>query len=591
MSLRRRVTARLLWFNPSIRRLYRGEFWRVVVIAVTALFAGFAQASILVIVVQIAATLANDQGATTSKLGPVGQVSLSPGQMIVVGFAMTVLLLALDALNAYLSARTSQVVTQREQLDLTRTFMAARWSVQSEDKEGQLSLLVGNAAVQAGATALTGTLWIVGVGNFAALAAAALVVNAGATVSVILGVGAMLAAVQPLARLAKRLQAKSVSQYEELTSSLNQTVTLSREITTFGVRTEVSRGLEGIIDRLAALNFKRSFVSRLSPILFRDGALLLVLVAIAVVEFLEIGSFSSLAAVVLLLVRALSYGQAVQSAQHTIMETLPWVERSWERADEYRSQPEQSGGGQLEAIHHIQFRDVSFAYVPGVPVLSHVDFEVDKGEAIGVVGPSGAGKSTLIQLLLRLLGPDEGAVVVDGRPAEDYDLADWRRLIAFVPQEPRTFSGSIAENIRFFREGVTDDDIADAARRAHLDPDIALMPEAYQTAVGERGGKLSGGQRQRLAIARALVTKPEVIILDEPTSALDLQSEALIQETLAELHGTVTLFIVAHRLSTLNFCDRIMALGGGRIEAFASREELLDQSDFFRSATRLSRLP
>jgi ABC-type multidrug transport system fused ATPase/permease subunit len=159
-----------------------------------------------------------------------------------------------------------------------------------------------------------------------------------------------------------------------------------------------------------------------------------------------------------------------------------------------------------------------------------------------------------------------------------------------VPQEPRLLVDTVAANIRFLREGVSDADVERAARLAGLHDEIAARPEGYATLVGPRGEGFSGGQRQRMCIARALVRKPDVIIFDEPTSALDVHAEAVVQEALARLKGTATLFIIAHRLSTLRVCDRVMVLQEGRLQSFASSEELARNEGYFADALRLAQL-
>ena len=167
----------------------------------------------------------------------------------------------------------------------------------------------------------------------------------------------------------------------------------------------------------------------------------------------------------------------------------------------------------------------------------------------------------------------------------EYDLHEWRRSVAFVPQAPKLISGTIEDNIRFFRD-VPDDVVRDAARRAHIDEDIALLPQTYRSKVGELGSGLSGGQRQRICLARALVGSPRALILDEPTSSLDARSESLVMETLAELKDEMGLLVIAHRLSTLRDCDRIAVLEAGRITALGSHDEVLAASEFYRRAVR-----
>jgi ABC-type multidrug transport system fused ATPase/permease subunit len=207
---------------------------------------------------------------------------------------------------------------------------------------------------------------------------------------------------------------------------------------------------------------------------------------------------------------------------------------------------------------------------------------------VGIIGPSGAGKSTLVQLLLRLRAPTGGRVLVNGADAVAFSLDDWYRRVTFVPQDSRLFAGTIADNIRFFRTDVDDDAIEAAARLAHLHGDIEGFPDRYATPVGERGGQLSGGQRQRLCIARALVGNPDVMVLDEPTSALDVKSEFLVRQTISGLAPHTSVFVIAHRLSTLSMCDRIMVILNGELQGFDDPASLEANNPFYSEALRLS---
>ena len=245
-------------------------------------------------------------------------------------------------------------------------------------------------------------------------------------------------------------------------------------------------------------------------------------------------------------------------------------------------------GHPIDHIGDLAFDDVWFEYEEGRPVLADVSFCVPHGEIIGIVGPSGAGKSTLVQLLLRLRDPTTGAVRSDGHDVRELSLDDWYRRFTFVPQEPRLFAGTVAENIRFFREDVDDTAVERAAKLAHLHEEISAWPLGYDTLVGERGGQLSGGQRQRLCIARALVDEPDVMILDEPTSSLDVKSDMLIRETLSDLAPHTTVFVIAHRMSTLSICDRIMVIFEGKLQGFDTPAKLEATDPFYAEALRLS---
>jgi ABC-type multidrug transport system ATPase subunit len=192
-----------------------------------------------------------------------------------------------------------------------------------------------------------------------------------------------------------------------------------------------------------------------------------------------------------------------------------------------------------------------------------------------------------VQLLLRLRTPSEGRYLVNGLPAEEFAEADWHERVAYVPQEPRLLHASVAENIRFFRD-IDDDEVQRAGRLARIHEDIMSWADGYDTIVGPRADAVSGGQQQRICLARALVARPEVLVLDEPTSALDPTSESLIQESLMGLKQQLTLFIVAHRMSTLDICDRVMIIIDGKLTAFDTIELLQRNNTYYRSASKLT---
>jgi ABC-type multidrug transport system fused ATPase/permease subunit len=213
------------------------------------------------------------------------------------------------------------------------------------------------------------------------------------------------------------------------------------------------------------------------------------------------------------------------------------------------------------------FEHVDFAYptAPDRTVLHQIDLAIRPGEHIAFVGPSGSGKSTLANLLLGLYAPRTGRILIDGVPQSEWDMRWVRRQLAVVLQDSLLLSGTITENLRFARADAADDEIHAAARQANAEEFILRLPGGYATRVGERGATLSGGQRQRLAIARAILRNPPVLILDEATSALDYESERLIQEALDRLATGRTVITIAHRLSTIRNADRIVVLDRGRV--------------------------
>ena len=225
------------------------------------------------------------------------------------------------------------------------------------------------------------------------------------------------------------------------------------------------------------------------------------------------------------------------------------------------------------SLKEISFDGVTFAY-DDATVLHSVSLTIPAGQAVALVGPSGAGKSTFAQLVPRFYDPQEGEVRIDGISVRDFSKHELRAHIAVVPQTPSLFLGTLEENIRVGKQDATRAEIEAAAKKAFAHDFILAMPEGYDTQVGERGDLLSGGQRQRIAIARAFLKDAPILILDEATSALDTESEAAVQQALAELVKGRTTLIIAHRFSTIRIADRILVFKNGRIVSDGSHEEL-----------------
>jgi ATP-binding cassette subfamily B protein len=265
-----------------------------------------------------------------------------------------------------------------------------------------------------------------------------------------------------------------------------------------------------------------------------------------------------------------------------MMRAYAGAERIFEVID---GRPEAFDDPNAVAMPHIdgkvRFDGLSFGYDPGKPILSDVNLEVAPGEMIGLVGKSGTGKTTFVNLICRFYDATRGALELDDIDVRNIRLEDLRGQIGLVAQQSFLFNGSIAENIKYGKPGSSFAEILRASRAANAHEFVVKMPDGYDMLVGEQGNKLSGGEKQRIAIARAILHDPKILILDEATSSLDTPTEKKIQQAIANLTKGRTTFAIAHRLSTLRSADRIVVLDDGKVAEVGSHEELMQRKGLF----------
>jgi subfamily B ATP-binding cassette protein MsbA len=258
------------------------------------------------------------------------------------------------------------------------------------------------------------------------------------------------------------------------------------------------------------------------------------------------------------------------------------ADRIFEIVDTEISVPELPAACVFEGpVEQVAFEDVSFSY-GGEPVLEGINVSVRRGQRLALVGSSGSGKTTLVSLIPRFFDVTGGRILLNGRDLREYTLKSLRAQMGLVTQDTFLFNDTVANNIGYGSPGATREQIEDAARRAHAHDFILQMPQGYETWIGERGVRLSGGQQQRLAIARAILRNPPILILDEATSALDTESERQVQAALNELMESRTVFVIAHRLSTIVHSNRILVLDHGRIAEQGSHADLLAHGGLYK---------
>ena len=390
----------------------------------------------------------------------------------------------------------------------------------------------------------------------------------------------LIAVLQPLLRKLRTGHRRLGSQYGEITSVVQEAVTGVRLVKSFrGEAYELARFREAS-DRYARGMARVARISALSqPVTETVGtAIAVVILWLGARQVLEAGTLTGAALItfLILVMRMLQPLKQLSQVPTTAQASLAAAERIFEVLDTPTEATTDRGTHAASGFRDaIVFERVGFAY-DDEPVLQDVSFRARPGEVIALVGPSGAGKSTLVDLIPRFHEPTAGRILLDGVDTRDIRLDSLRALTGIVSQETVLFNDTVRSNIAYGRAGeYSMEEIEAAARAANAHAFIAELPEGYETPLGERGARLSGGQRQRLAIARALLLDPPILILDEATSALDTESERLVQEAIDNLLAGRTVFVIAHRLSTVVNADQILVLDRGRIVERGTHADLL----------------
>ena len=564
--------------------LTRGYRTRMTWLALTSFASAMLEASFVVIVTGIVLALVGGQDSVGPVLGKSFPVAWA---LLVTGVAV-VLRLALNMLTVRVTANLVALVQTDQRKRLAHAYLQASWEVQQAEATGRLQELLTSFINRITGATTSLTQAITASLSLLAFMAASFVINPLASV-VVLGALAILAgALGPLRAAIRRRSADANRASLTFAKTVAELGALGQEMQAFGVRNMFESRIDEAISESTEQGRRLQILNGTLTPVYTFLAYSGVIGAVAILRLAALGNLVEIGSVMLLLMRSLSYAQQLLAVSGQLAVSIPSLEMIDDTATYFASNAAANGEEVPPAVAPIELIDVWFAYTSDRPALTDVNFQVEPGEMIGVIGPSGAGKSTLAQLLLGLRNPSEGSVLVSGLDLREVDRSWWTQRVSFVAQDPLLFTGTVAENVRFFRDGLTKSDLARAAQQANVLDDINALPNGFDTHLGERGSQLSGGQRQRLSIARALIGRPELLILDEPTSALDGHSEALVRDTLAALRGRVTTVIIAHRMSTLDLCDRIVVIEGGRVSGLGEPTGLRETNAFYRNALEVA---
>lgn len=553
-----------------------GPSARILPLLIAAFLAmGLAEATLLMLIVQMAVALASERTTFDIVLGPISVTGISIRASVAIGTGLVAVLFALLVPTAMASGSLAARAQLRTRTRLIHAYLRASWSERSSYEEGHLQEVITVHAARSEQAVTQFINATTAFCNLLAILTVAIVASplvAAAATLCVTGAGALLKPVMSRTRSAATAQVEAGRQFA---SQMAEVSRITPEVTVFDVAPQVEEIVVAQAQEVAVPLRRLRALSRLVSSAYQYAALLLIVFSVGVLTFTtDAAGLATMGTVLLLLVRALTYGQNLQTQIQVSNETAPFLERTEEEIRRLTSCEVNRAGRRIDSPAPLRLDDVWFAYEDGRDVLRGVHLQVGLGESIAIVGPSGAGKSTLIQLLLRLRQPTSGSILVDGVPLDEVSLDRWYELIATVPQDNQLIRATVADNIRFYRDDLADDAVVAAARRAHVHDEIMDLPDGYDTMLGQGVRQLSGGQRQRLGIARALVGDPLLIVFDEPTSALDSRSEQLVANTLDDLHGEVTMIVIAHRPATTAHCDRVVRLTNGTARTIAITEYL-----------------
>jgi ABC-type multidrug transport system fused ATPase/permease subunit len=552
---------------------------RLAALSLLGFAAGLGEAAVVLLLIAAAA------GSDIGSLPLSGALPDGAWAIAALALSIVVLLAAVHYLTARLAAKlAAETLTSIRRL-IAETYLSSSASVQTGERTGQLQELVTtNAIIVAVGTHQISTA-VASALSLLVVAVAALLTSIWASVALLaMGALAMLI-VRPFRARTRRMAEQGAAAGAELATQVTEIGLLGRELRSFGV-TAVARGALDV--RIKA--FERLFESvelavTAVPALTRDCVVALLVVGVTVAVTQGDVSLPLIGATVVLMLRALAHTQAITGISQQFEQRNANVERIRDFLGRWRASAPRTGTRACHGISRVELRTVTYTYPGGTrPALDGVSLSLERGEQLGVVGLTGAGKSTLAAMILGLLSPDEGGVLIDGFALEDFDSRQLHRHTAWVAQEPVLLTDSVAENIRFFRDGFGDDAILAAARDAGLSKEIEEWREGLERSTGAGGSALSVGQRQRIALARALLGDPDVIVLDEPTSALDVQTEVAVRDAISARRGRSSVIVIAHRLSTLRDSDRVAVIVDGQLLADGPPSELARTDGYYREA-------
>lgn len=486
-------------------------------------------------------------------------------------------------ISKYFSAKIQSSYEKNTRTELFRMALETHWPYLLRQKIGHLEKILF-------ADIGTSSDLLVELGNAILLATSlviyfviALNINSGITLFTILFGCALFFLLKPYIYKTRVYSQKIQTTNKEVAHHINENMIGIKTIKSLSAEPSVSTRGEEYFERLRLAKNRISFYSNLTSTFIQPISLVFIALILTLYSSFSAFHFGSLLVIVYLVQKIFSYVQSIQTKLQNVNQLVPYLKSVIVLQEELQKNAEPSSGKEEFRFEHaLKFQNISFSYGDGKKTLSNISFEIKKGEMVGLIGPSGAGKTTIVDLFLQLIRPNEGKILIDGKNISEILLKEWRKNISYVSQDIFLLNDTIENNIRFYDTSLTRDNILEAVKMANIYDFIYDQPLGFQTPVGERGMMLSLGQRQRIILARMLARKPKILILDEATSAIDNASELLIQKSIENLKGKITVLAIAHRLTTVMNSHRLIAIENGKIiEEGEPRALLSNKNSYF----------
>lgn len=577
------------------KRLFAGYYSYIAIFFALGIVGGFFEALGVNALIPLFSIFVGDGNIGTD---PISQAIASSFEFIGIPFTMPSMLIFITSL--FILKALVLVIFHYVEIKLTTKYredtmnrlfqgtLKAKWSYLLGQRSGDLDTLIKIDVVNTSILLETFVRGIVIISSLAIYLLIALNISETVTLLMLISGGVVFFIFKPIYMKAREVAHQLAMLNKNIAHHVNEQIMGMKVVKAMGVEERITEISSDFFAKLRALQIRTTMFGEILTASIQPITVIFIASVVAFAFYQTSYNIGALAAIIYLIQRIFSYVRDAQSTVYKMNDSIPYAQsvlkytESMEAAREVEAISEKNGNA-FEFNNSLVLNDVDFGYETGNTVLKGVNISIEQGRMVGLIGPSGAGKTTIFDLILRLLEPTKGSLELDGVPFDKVSIKALRKAIAYVPQDTFLINDTVKNNIRFFDDTVSDEDIIDAAKRAHIYDTVMELPDGLDTHVGERGTLFSTGQRQRIAIARALARKPQLLLLDEVTSALDAESEQRIQQAIQELKGKVTVCVIAHRLSTVRAADMLYVLEHGKIIESGTPRELLSRKETYFS--------